>query len=616
MPSFRLQYPLAALILAAASGCRDAHGTDDSFPRNQTLYVGGYQWAQPSTFNPLASTPDWPVTSGNAHNLFYETLLVFNTLTGEMQPLLAESFAVKPGSVEVLLQPTARFSDGSPVTAEDVKYTFELGRDNRSLRWAPVWAFLTEIVVGKRDPAAATPAAINADSAAEDERRVTFVLNPERVNPLVVLDSLQETYILPRHVIEPLFIASGNDVNEFLRRKFDQGSVGSGPYNLLSYSAEKIATIRRDEYWGNDVFFGGKKAVPKYVVHPVYKSNDHYSVALQQGRLDASSSFIPRIWLKQRKGVRAWYDKVPYFMPGAMPVLWINHLRPPLGDVHLRRAMAFAIQYDDIRELAVSGYSEPLKPGLIMPMGFEGAYYSDEDAQKYGAAYYDPKRAQAELESGGYQPVWSANGELLETRDRSGRRIPTITIKAPTGWTDWESSVRIVVRSLRAAGIDARERFIDAGVYYPATLAGDFDLIMATPSPAPTPSKPWSRFDFVLSNRDFAPIGDKMYKNLGRFNDRKSPGYIPRFDELLDLIPTLTDQPARLAAYRELNALFMQQQPVLTLVYRPDQFYEFSNRVWQGFPTAANPFLPPQIPTARLGTRTLWHLTLTEAAAP
>jgi peptide/nickel transport system substrate-binding protein len=107
-----------------------------------------------------------------------------------------------------------------------------------------------------------------------------------------------------------------------------------------------------------------------------------------------------------------------------------------------------------------------------------------------------------------------------------------------------------------------------------------------------------------------------MYKNLGRFNDPKSPGYVRRFDELLDLIPTLTDAAALLEAYRELNVLFMRHQPVLPLVYRPDQFYEFSSRTWQGFPTGDNPFLPPQIPSARLGTRTLWHLSPAQVAAP
>jgi peptide/nickel transport system substrate-binding protein len=52
----------------------------------------------------------------------------------------------------------------------------------------------------------------------------------------------------------------------------------------------------------------------------------------------------------------------------------------------------------------------------------------------------------------------------------------------------------------------------------------------------------------------------------------------------------------------------MQAQPAIPLVYRPDAFYEFSVRHWEGFPTAADPYEPSEIPGDRLGTRILWHL--------
>jgi len=84
----------------------------------------------------------------------------------------------------------------------------------------------------------------------------------------------------------------------------------------------------------------------------------------------------------------------------------------------------------------------------------------------------------------------------------------------------------------------------------------------------------------------------------------------------------LTDPGELRAAYRELNVLFMQQQPVLPIVYRPDQFYQFSERTWRGFPRADAAFLPPQIPSSRLGTRILWFLepagdtTLASGAQP
>lgn len=596
---------LRACVIAAVAGvlggCRDEPRAGGAFPRNQTLYVGGYQFHEPVTFNPLASVPDWPVQPYNSVNLMYEPLFVFNTLTGKMEPQLGEAFEVGDGFIDVTVQAAARFSDGEPVTAHDVKYTFDLGNEHKSLPVAALWRFLESIEI--TDPKASPHA-----------RQLRFHLHPERKNPLIVLDSLQETPIVPEHVFAPLFAERGNDAAKVQKLMLDRNPVSSGPYGLISFSGEKVVTERRDDYWGNQVFFGGKRAAPRYVIHPIYKSNDHYSVALQQGRLDASAAFVPRIWLKRRKGVRAWYDEVPYFPPGAMPLLFINVKRAPLDDVHLRRAMAFSIRYDDIRELAVSGYSRPLESGLILPFGFEGKYFSQADANEYGASRFDPARARAELEAGGYRPIFDAEGELIETRDRSGQRLRPLSISSPAGWTDWESIVRIAVRSMRSAGIDVRERFIESSQHRPAAYSGDFDLIMFTPSPPPTPSKPWSRFDTVLNTLDFRALGEKMFKNMGRFNDPSAPGYIRRFDELLALIPTLTSEAERVRAYRELNVLFMKYQPALPVVYRPDQFYEFSEKAWSGFPTAERPFLPPQVPGARMGTRSLWRLAPTPSA--
>ena len=111
----------------------------------------------------------------------------------------------------------------------------------------------------------------------------------------------------------------------------DLNPVGSGPYRMHSYSAEKIVLERDDGYWGNAAFYGGQRPAPRFLVAPLYKSNDHYSMALQQGRIDASNTFIPRIWLKARKGVRAWFDEPPYFPPGCIPTAFINALHPPPG---------------------------------------------------------------------------------------------------------------------------------------------------------------------------------------------------------------------------------------------------------------------------------------------
>ncbi len=576
--------PLCAFTLCTTTLAACHPGADTSeFPRAQTLYVGGRQWGEPSSFNPLSSSPDFPVSL----NFVYECLLLYNTLTGKLEPMLAASYEVKPDSIEVVLDPAARWNDGAPVTAEDVKYTFDLGRQYKSIPAATLWQYITEVRIAPGG-------------------RVSFLLDPQRRNPLIVLDGLATLRIVPRHAIEPLLEGVHGDIEAFDKLKFDHGVISSGPYQLHSYSSEKIVLIRDDHYWGNAARHGGRLPAPKYIIHPVFKSNDHFSVALQQGHLDISVTFIPRIWLKAKKGVRAWYDQPPYFPPAAIPTLYLNVGHQPLGDVHLRRAMGFAINYDDIRELAVSGYSDPLRPGLIMPFGVEEKYFSAEDAAKVGTTY-DPKRAREELQAGGYTSTYNDKGELVAMSDRSGQRVPTLYIKSPTGWSDWEAIVRIAVKSMRTAGIDVRERFVDASLFYPAWLNGDFDLLLNTPSPSPAPSKPWSRFEALLSTRDWAPEGQKMYNNQGRFNDPTRPAYIPRIDALLESIPNL-EGDALVAAYRELNRLVMQEQPVLPLVYRPDQFYEFSEKVWTGFPTAAHPFLPSQMPGDGPGTLMLWSL--------
>src|SRR5690606_15455488 len=102
-------------VALCAIACRRPVQADEGFPRDQTLYVGGFQWSQPSTFNPLDQSPSWPLNPHTGQNLFYEPLLLFNASSGEIEPMLARSYAVRDDAVEVELQPAARFADGSPV---------------------------------------------------------------------------------------------------------------------------------------------------------------------------------------------------------------------------------------------------------------------------------------------------------------------------------------------------------------------------------------------------------------------------------------------------------------------------------------------------------------------
>ena len=69
------------------------------------------------------------------------------------------------------------------------------------------------------------------------------------------------------------------------------------------------ADIERERRWTNVAMSAqrlllARLALHGVVVHPIYKSNDHFSIALRQGGLDMSSTFVPRIWRKAERSLR------------------------------------------------------------------------------------------------------------------------------------------------------------------------------------------------------------------------------------------------------------------------------------------------------------------------
>ncbi len=594
----------AILITGCGTGSKDTTGDNDTaFPRNKTLYLAGDQWGEPNSFNPLYDWPAFPIRGKGS--LMYEPLMVLNTLTGKMEPCLAHSLEKSNDVISVVLDHRACWSDSQPVTAADVVFTFEIGKRFKSAFIAYLWDLISDItvekVIDKTDPAG--------------ERfleKINFFVNKnERNNPLAVLDQMQAIRIVPKHYLEPILEKLGNDFSAFLKEKIDKNPVISGPYNIYNYSSEKIVLKRRDDYWGNAVYHQGKLPGPQYIIHPIFKGNDAFSIALQKGNLDVSSTFIPRIWMKEKSGVRTWYKKEPFFVPATIPMLMINHTRYPLSDKQFRRAMARAINYKNIRNLAISGYSPDVKGGIILPFGVEKPYFNTENVEKFGAKF-DPEAAKKILKEAGYTSVFDSNGKLEQMKNAKGEKVPTVFIKSPAGWSDWESMVKIAVKDMRAIGIDVREGFVDASLYWQAMPFGDFDLLMHKPEPEVKPSTPWSRLDIVMSSRNWKPEGEKMNENQGRYNNPRDKNYNPAVDSLLKTLPRLVDETEKRKAYSALNKIFMEDQVTLPLTYLPEQFYEFSIKNWAGWATEENPYAPPQSPFFGLGIKMLWHIKPTK----
>jgi peptide/nickel transport system substrate-binding protein len=601
---------IAGALLCGLIGCgggekKAASSTTESdagspFPRSKTLYLAGSQWGDPTTFNPLIDvwSSTWPVGKG-AFNLVYEPLLSFNALDGKFEPCLGTLVSKSGDEIVVDINPEAKWSDGQKVNSADVKFIFELGRRFKDAPTAINAEYFSDIKVEK------------VQNNGVETERLTFIVEKKiRNNPLIILDHITQTRIVPSHVWEKLLADNGNDLSAVQKIQVDGSAVVSGPYKTEAATNEKIVLKRRDDYWGNKALFGGKMPAPEFIIHPIFKSNDAFAIALQKGELDGSQTFIPRIWMKQKDGVKTWFDQAPYFLSGALPIFVMNTTKAPTNDKNFRRAMAAAINYNDVKELAVSGYSPEIQPGLIMAgIGIEGKYFNADDAKQAGVSY-DPVRAKKILADAGYKSVYKADGTLDYMTDKKGTKLPTLFVKSPAGWSDWEAIVTIAVKGLREAGIDAREGFVDASLYWPARGSGDFDILLTKPDNAVLPSTPWSRFFNVMTSSTWKPIGQNMNENYGRYNNPKSKEFNPMVEKLLKEIPTISD-PAKLTeAYRALNKIFMLEQPAIPLAYLPEQFYEFSESRWTGWPNAANPYAPPLLPWVGASTKILWQLQL------
>ena len=568
-------------------------------PRKESLYLTGQQWGAPATFNPLAESwaASWPV--GGRFNLMYEPLITYNSLNGRIEPLLGTLVEELSNndSIVVDLNPAAKWSDGKPVTSTDVTFMFLRGSFNS-----------TEQI-----------SAIHIDTLNKGEKgafeRLSFmVAKDKRNNPLSVMDLLQAIRIVPAHVFEPLIAEKGLD--EVKKMKFDKNSVVSGPYNLMSYDNDMITLKRRDDYWGNKALHHGKKPAPKYILHPILRSSDAAEDAfstIRDNAVDATMAYIDHFSRMKSFGIRSWFDSIPYHSPATIPMLIINVTKPPLDNAVFRRAMATAVEYERINRIALKNQTSDLEPGLIIPYGLEKKYAQKSHMELYGVKtsfddYTKRKnKVQEMLHSIGIQSIWNYDGTLSHM-EWHGERIPSIKITSPMGWTDWQMIVSLAVSSMRWAGIDVQENFVDGGQYWPAMGLGNFDLIMHKPAADASPSLPWSRFNEVMSSQNWQPLGAWASVNIGRYNNPASSNYRPEVDSLLRIIPLLKNEQDRIDAYEKLNMIFMVDQPAIPLVYLPEQFYYFNDKIWKNWPTQKNPYAPPQIPGLGSGTNILWHI--------
>ncbi|MBA3527895.1 MAG: ABC transporter substrate-binding protein, partial [Propionibacteriaceae bacterium] len=425
-----------AIIGVGATGCGTAQtGRDEGKPGSQgrpgpagdTLFVAGFQWGPPTNFNPFSPNPAWP-TGGGQMQLIYETLVRFNMLDGSLSAGLGKELnETDPKNMVVPLHDGTKWADGSDLTADDVVFTFELGKTNDGLYFSNVWQYLESVT-------------------ATDPRTVTFALKDKPFNPGLVKNALATVLILPKAVWSAIDSSK-------LVAETNLKPIGSGPFKIDKSDQTQIAMARNDDYWGKTVH--GTPPM-KALNHPIFKTNNDGDLKLESGEIDASQQFTPQIWKMWEKGkpVSTWMKKKPYHVPGNIPLLIFNLKVKGLDNAKVRKAIAYAIDTPNIATTAMSDYSEPAKASLIVPTGYESKYF-DQAAVDADGWTYNKEKAVEILEK---ELKAKKGGDGIYVLP-DGTKLGGWTLITPTGWSDWNTACEIVAKSAKAVGIGIKTEF-------------------------------------------------------------------------------------------------------------------------------------------------------------
>jgi peptide/nickel transport system substrate-binding protein len=509
-----------------------------AYERNETLYTSGTQWGPPSNWNPIMN---WAYAMGTI-GLCYETLFLYDPLADEFTPWLAESGEWTSDTVyEVTLRQGINWTDGEPLTAEDVVFTFELGKFP-SVRYSTLWNWLES-------------------AEAVDDYTVRFTFSEPNYQEWASL--LYETAIVPKHLWE-------GRTEEEVATGANENPVGTGPYLYETYSEDRMVWVRNDNWWATDLL--GLSVGPKRIVDIVNSSNNVALGMVLQGQLDLSNNFLPGVASLtdpgRGYGVQTYYPEAPYMLSANTAWLVLNTTKPPMDDPAFRRALAFAIDTDKIVNVVYGNIVQKASPTGMLP---NWEKYVDQAVVDELGFSYDPEQAKTILVDAGYVDV-DGDG-FVEAPDGSTIEL---TIIVPNGWTDWMESIRVIAESAQAVGINLTPDFPDYGALVDARNSGNFDMVINNDKQIS--NTPWTYYDYVFR----LPIQESQTTvNFGRYENEEAWALVQE----LDRIP-VDDVEGMKAITSQLQRIHLTDLPLIPLWYN-GMWAQYSNAVWTNWPSSA-----------------------------
>ena len=568
----RLRLAAAAMVALAAilapvtaSAQTDAveiapEGGLPEVPRNQTLVLG---W---SVTSPVGVTSPWAIpgyTHQEGNNLMWEPLMYFGIFKGEYIPWLAESMEYTADdftSMQIKLNPKAKWSDGTPVTAADVKYTFDGQMTNPKLPYNAAFVQFVDSVTATDD--------LTVD--------VQFKIPAPRFKfEVLTLKFDTGIPIVPKHALE-----AQEDVNAYAG---GAEMPHSGPYDLVAWNqTQKIFDLRED-WWGVEAGISELPEVKRVIIANIGGQVGQGMDTVAQrvvnndfdSALDMRSSVIGNILAQNSDITTHAGSESPYGYLDWWPnSLWMNTQIEPYNDPKVRRAMSLAINRDLINDILYEGaeiatiYPFPLYPNL---QAFADSPAVKALEEKYQPGLYDTDQSAALMTEAGFTKngdgMWEKDGETVNATIQGFEGIHS-------------DIVPILVEMLRNAGFegsvnfgtDAYQNMADgvAGLYMFGHGASLLD--------------PYAALE-LFHGRFSEAIGTSAGNN--RFSRYSNPEYDAILDEMA---PLGSDDPKFVELAAKALEIYWRDQidiPIIQWLHR----IAYNQTYWTNWPTEANPSL-------------------------
>lgn len=447
-----------------------------------------------------------PITSSDAYATLilqhvFDTLLDRDPVTIESTPWLAESWEISDDKLQYTfhLRPGVVFSDGTPVTAEDVKFSFDKMMDPAvdapHLRSYYVDVTGCEVL---------------------DEHSVRFTCSKPYYRHLVMLGDIS---VLPRHVY-----AEGDFNNHPNNRK----PVGSGAYVLETWdTGQQIVLVRNEKYWGKN---GGKwPHFAKKVIKLITDENAAFQV-LERGDLDMME-IRAEDWVRRANTPQfdQQFNKFEYYAPQYTYIGW-NMRRPKFADKRVRRALTMLLDRETIRETIYHGLAQAVTGNFMI-----GTPECNSAIQSWP---FDPAQASVLLDEAG----WS-DRDKDGIRDKDGEpfRFEIMIINSSPAA---EQICTIYKEELGRVGIDMGIRMLDWAGMLERTDKRDFDAMMMgwQMPPDPDPHQVWHSSQV-----------DAGSNYVGFVN--------PEADQLIEQARVTFDRQERIRLYHRFSEILHDEQP-------------------------------------------------------